>query len=155
MRLIRSQRFKLNAIVNKLDEHFHSNLCVGFRAALFECFRSWLGEVLGIELEATVDISCAKYEYTGKFWYTIWQSLSFLFFSHILSSRLDVLLCHDDELEGRRVAFILYLVPPWQRSDGGTLDLYSTDGEFPILVHLRMCLSQNHSILFVSFFNFF
>lgn len=40
---------------------------------------------------------------------------------------LDVLLCHDDELEGRRVAFILYLVPPWQSSDGGTLDLYSTD----------------------------
>uniref|UniRef100_A0A3Q2CGW9 2-oxoglutarate and iron-dependent oxygenase domain containing 1 n=1 Tax=Cyprinodon variegatus TaxID=28743 RepID=A0A3Q2CGW9_CYPVA len=65
-------------------------------------FRSWLGDVLGVELEPTVDISCAKYEYT-------------------------VLLCHDDELEGRRVAFILYLVPPWQSSDGGTLDLYSTD----------------------------
>ncbi|XP_033896237.3 prolyl 3-hydroxylase OGFOD1 isoform X2 [Acipenser ruthenus] len=56
-----------------------------------------------VELENTVDISCAKYEYT------------------------DVLLCHDDELEGRRIAFILYLVPPWDRSDGGTLDLYSTD----------------------------
>uniref|UniRef100_A0A3Q3WT08 Uncharacterized protein n=1 Tax=Mola mola TaxID=94237 RepID=A0A3Q3WT08_MOLML len=57
----------------------------GLRAALFGRFRSWLGEVLGVELEPTVDISCAKYEYT------------------------DVLLCHDDELEGRRVAFILYL----------------------------------------------
>lgn len=43
---------------------------------------------------------------------------------------LDVLLCHDDELEGRRIAFILYLVPPWQSSDGGTLDLYATDSEF-------------------------
>ena len=42
---------------------------------------------------------------------------------------VDVLLCHDDELEGRRVAFILYLVPPWESSDGGTLDLYSTDSE--------------------------
>ncbi|MEQ2192254.1 hypothetical protein XENOCAPTIV_009151, partial [Xenoophorus captivus] len=41
-----------------------------------------------------------------------------------------VLLCHDDELEGRRVAFILYLVPPWQSSDGGTLDLYSTDSRY-------------------------
>lgn len=40
----------------------------------------------------------------------------------------DVLLCHDDELEGRRVAFILYLVPPWDVNDGGTLDLFSTDG---------------------------
>lgn len=48
-------------------------------------------------------------------------------------SFLDVLLCHDDELEGRRVAFILYLVSPWQSSDGGTLDLYSTNSELPIL----------------------
>lgn len=52
--------------------------------------------------------------------------LSSLFF-------VDVLLCHDDELEGRRVAFILYLVPPWQSSDGGTLDLYTTDSECPTL----------------------
>uniref|UniRef100_A0A674CGI7 2-oxoglutarate and iron-dependent oxygenase domain containing 1 n=1 Tax=Salmo trutta TaxID=8032 RepID=A0A674CGI7_SALTR len=78
----------------------------GLRAALFGLFRSWLGEVLGVELEPTVDISCAKYQYT------------------------DVLLCHDDELEGRRVAFILYLVPPWESSDGGTLDLFSTDGKY-------------------------
>lgn len=53
-------------------------------------------------------------------------------FSYCLSVFfLDVLLCHDDELEGRRVAFILYLVPPWQSSDGGTLDLYTTDSECP------------------------
>ena len=32
----------------------------------------------------------------------------------------DVLLCHDDELEGRRIAFILYLVPEWSEEDGGT-----------------------------------
>lgn len=41
----------------------------------------------------------------------------------------DALLCHDDELEGRRIAFILYLVPPWDSSLGGTLDLYSVDGK--------------------------
>lgn len=34
--------------------------------ALFQRFRSWLGEVLGVELEPTVDISCAKYEHTGE-----------------------------------------------------------------------------------------
>ncbi|ETE59203.1 2-oxoglutarate and iron-dependent oxygenase domain-containing protein 1, partial [Ophiophagus hannah] len=39
----------------------------------------------------------------------------------------DTLLCHDDELEGRRIAFILYLVPPWEKQDGGTLDLFCTD----------------------------
>ncbi|KAM9861217.1 prolyl 3-hydroxylase OGFOD1 [Aulostomus maculatus] len=78
----------------------------GLRSVLFGRFRFWLGEVLGVELEPTVDISCARYEYT------------------------DVLLCHDDELEGRRIAFILYLVPPWQSGDGGSLDLYTTDSDF-------------------------
>uniref|UniRef100_A0A8C3JBI9 2-oxoglutarate and iron dependent oxygenase domain containing 1 n=1 Tax=Calidris pygmaea TaxID=425635 RepID=A0A8C3JBI9_9CHAR len=76
------------------------------RHALCEEFRGWLSAVTQIELEPTIDLSCAKYEYT------------------------DVLLCHDDELEGRRIAFILYLVPPWERSDGGTLDLYSSDEHF-------------------------
>ena len=37
----------------------------------------------------------------------------------------DHLLCHDDELEGRRVAFILYLAPNWTQEDGGSLDLFS------------------------------
>uniref|UniRef100_A0A1A7XPX2 Prolyl 3-hydroxylase OGFOD1 n=1 Tax=Iconisemion striatum TaxID=60296 RepID=A0A1A7XPX2_9TELE len=97
----------------------------GLRAALFERFRSWLGEVLGVQLEPTVDISCAKYEYT------------------------DILLCHDDELEGRRVAFILYLVPPWQRSDGGTLDLYTTDSNFqPQSIVKSLVPSGNTLVLF-------
>ncbi|KAM9410289.1 prolyl 3-hydroxylase OGFOD1 [Pholidichthys leucotaenia] len=97
----------------------------GLRAALFGSFRSWLGEVLGVELEPTVDISCAQYEYT------------------------DVLLCHDDELEGRRVAFILYLVPPWQSGDGGTLDLYSTDSNFqPESIVKSLVPSWNTLVLF-------
>ncbi|XP_010743447.3 prolyl 3-hydroxylase OGFOD1 [Larimichthys crocea] len=97
----------------------------GLRAALFGPFRSWLGGVLGVELEPTVDISCARYEYT------------------------DVLLCHDDELEGRRVAFILYLVPPWQSSDGGTLDLYSTDSNFqPQSIVKSIVPSSNTLVLF-------
>lgn len=41
-------------------------LVSGFRAALFGRFRCWLGEVLGVQLESTVDISCARYEYTGE-----------------------------------------------------------------------------------------
>uniref|UniRef100_A0A8I6ANI0 2-oxoglutarate and iron-dependent oxygenase domain containing 1 n=1 Tax=Rattus norvegicus TaxID=10116 RepID=A0A8I6ANI0_RAT len=73
------------------------------RTLMFEDFRAWLSKVSGIDLEATVDMSCAKYEFT------------------------DALLCHDDELEGRRIAFILYLVPSWDRDLGGTLDLYDTD----------------------------
>ncbi|XP_061566613.1 prolyl 3-hydroxylase OGFOD1 [Cololabis saira] len=97
----------------------------GLRAALFGHFRSWLGEVFGVKLEPTVDISCAKYEYT------------------------DVLLCHDDELEGRRIAFILYLVPPWQSSDGGTLDLYTTDSNFqPQSIVKSLVPSWNTLVLF-------
>lgn len=31
----------------------------------------------------------------------------------------STLLCHDDELEGRRIAYILYLVPKdWKEEDG-------------------------------------
>ncbi|CDQ61910.1 unnamed protein product [Oncorhynchus mykiss] len=94
-------------------------------AGLFGWFRSWLGEVLGVELKPTVDISCAKYQYT------------------------DVLLCHDDELEGRRVAFILYFVPPWESSDGGTLDLFSADDHFqPHSVVKSLVPSWNTLVLF-------
>uniref|UniRef100_A0A8C5C6H3 Prolyl 3-hydroxylase OGFOD1 n=1 Tax=Gadus morhua TaxID=8049 RepID=A0A8C5C6H3_GADMO len=97
----------------------------GLRAALFGRFRCWLGDVLGVELEPTVDISCAKYQYT------------------------DILLCHDDELEGRRVAFILYLVPPWQSSDGGTLDLYATDSHLqPKHIVKSLVPSWNTLVLF-------
>ncbi len=103
---------------------------------LFGEFRVWLSEVLQVDLEVTVDISCAKYEHTGKpsdhfstnhkemlcSWCTLMGLLS------LAALCADILLCHDDELEGRRVAFILYLVPPWEVKDGGTLDLFSTDG---------------------------
>ena len=43
---------------------------------------------------------------------------------------LDVLLCHDDELEGRRIAYILYLVDEnWEKSDGGCLDLFKVNSD--------------------------
>lgn len=76
-------------------------------------------------------------------------------FSYCLSVLfLDVLLCHDDELEGRRVAFILYLVPPWQSSDGGTLNLYTTDSECPTVfacVRARVCVFSYTTEVCISF----
>ncbi|XP_013787947.1 prolyl 3-hydroxylase OGFOD1-like isoform X2 [Limulus polyphemus] len=63
----------------------------------------WVKEVTDIPLNNSINIFCSKYQYT------------------------DVLLCHDDELEERRIAYILYLVPPWTKSDGGTLDLFNSD----------------------------
>jgi len=42
----------------------------------------------------------------------------------------DHLTCHDDQLEGRRVAYILYLTPEnWRKSDGGCLELFSRDAK--------------------------
>ncbi|KAL4838377.1 hypothetical protein H8958_011631 [Nasalis larvatus] len=78
----------------------------GSRKILFEDFWSWLSGISKIYWEPTTDVSCAKYEFT------------------------DALLCHDDELEGRWITFILYLVLSWDRSLGGTPDLYDTDEHF-------------------------
>jgi len=38
----------------------------------------------------------------------------------------DCLLCHDDELEGRCLAYVYYLTPDWTAEDGGTLDLFDS-----------------------------
>ncbi|XP_067853520.1 prolyl 3-hydroxylase OGFOD1 [Heptranchias perlo] len=95
-------KFKQSDDLRKRKEYHISAL----RKVLFEDFRTWLSDIAGVKLETTVDLSCAKYEYT------------------------DVLLCHDDELEGRKIAFILYLVPEWGTSNGGTLDLYDSDEHY-------------------------
>ena len=74
------------------------------REFLFTTFRKWLKEVMDVELHDTVDMSAAKFQQT------------------------DVLLCHDDELDTRRIAFIYYLVPEtWNEADGGALDIFDTD----------------------------
>ena len=45
-----------------------------------------------------------------------------LIMSFVCCLHVDVLLCHDDELEGRRIAYIFYLVPPdWEADDGGMI----------------------------------
>ncbi|XP_067935762.1 prolyl 3-hydroxylase OGFOD1-like isoform X2 [Watersipora subatra] len=68
--------------------------------------KDWLSQLLDVQLSDKIDLFSAQYKYT------------------------DTLLCHDDELEGRRVAFIYYLVPEnWEAADGGALDLFSTDAE--------------------------
>ena len=69
-------------------------------------FVSWMSTITGISLNDTVDISSAVYDDTSY------------------------LLCHDDDLSGRRIAFIIYLVPPiWSASMGGTLDLYAAEAD--------------------------
>eukprot|EP00118_Oscarella_pearsei_P013781 m.113866 g.113866 ORF g.113866 m.113866 type:complete len:446 (+) comp37467_c0_seq2:320-1657(+) len=71
-----------------------------------EC-HSWLTEVTGIQLTEQISATFSKYNH------------------------LDTLLCHDDELEGRCIAFILYLVPDWCDEDGGLLGLFNTTDGHP------------------------
>ena len=99
--------------------HFHqsadlkaaaSPLLSRLRSELYgERFRQLLEAVTAIPvagLSASVSMSCAVYGDTHR------------------------LLCHDDELQGRRIAYILYLVPQdWSERDGGQLDLYSSRQE--------------------------
>jgi Rps23 Pro-64 3,4-dihydroxylase Tpa1-like proline 4-hydroxylase len=73
------------------------------RKLFYDKFRAWMSDVTGIAFTSRVDLSSSKYEYT------------------------DVLLCHDDELDTRRIAFVLYLSPSWNKEDGGLLDLFDTD----------------------------
>uniref|UniRef100_A0ABI0P0H6 Prolyl 3-hydroxylase OGFOD1 n=1 Tax=Bos taurus TaxID=9913 RepID=A0ABI0P0H6_BOVIN len=146
-----------------LKKRREPHICA-LRKILFEHFRSWISDISKIDLESTIDMSCAKYEFSG---WTGWISLQsrgtrgqianihwiiekarefqknvyFCFIDYakafdcvdhkkLKNSERDALLCHDDELEGRRIAFILYLVPPWDASLGGTLDLFSVDEHF-------------------------
>ncbi|TRY89508.1 hypothetical protein DNTS_016075 [Danionella cerebrum] len=67
---------------------------------------------------------------------------------HHISQIRYVLLCHDDELEGRRVAFILYLVPLWEMNDGGTLDLFSTDEHCQPVSVVKSLLPRWNSLVF-------
>jgi len=75
------------------------------RTKLLQQMRTWIMECLELELDAgSLDLFCAKYRHT------------------------DTLLCHDDELEERKVAFILYLTEDaWSEADGGMLELFDTD----------------------------
>ena len=80
-------------------------VCAGVCRKMFqEEVSDWMQEVTGITLNSKVAMTCSRYDYT------------------------DVLLCHDDELDTRRIAFILYLVPPWKEEDGGALHLFDMDG---------------------------
>lgn len=70
-------------------------------------FLVYMEEITGIKLkEDSIDISASLYQNT------------------------DYLLPHDDQLEGRKIAFMLYL-STFEARDGGKLVLYKTKGTIP------------------------
>jgi len=62
--------------------------------------REFFSSVCDVKLNNTVDMSASQYRYG------------------------DTLLCHDDRLKGRKVAYIIYLVEDWEEEDGGALQLF-------------------------------
>lgn len=63
-------------------------------------------------------------------------------------SSLDFLLCHDDELDSRRIAFILYL-NSWKSEWGGNLELFSaTESVHPSKVVKSICPDFNKFAFF-------
>ncbi|XP_053126921.1 prolyl 3-hydroxylase OGFOD1 isoform X2 [Hemicordylus capensis] len=56
-------KFKQSDDLKKREEPHIAAL----RKVLFEEFRGWLSDVAQVQLEATIDLSCAKYEYTDQF----------------------------------------------------------------------------------------
>lgn len=63
-------------------------------------------------------------------------------------SDTDYLLCHDDNLSDRRIAFVLYLSKNWTMEDGGTLDLFDTDDNGLPRNVVRSIIPEYNSLLF-------
>jgi len=94
------------------------------RSLLLDQIKPWISQVTKIQMGDTVDMFCAQYTHT------------------------DTLLCHDDELEGRRVAFILYLTEEWFEEDGGLLELFNTDSDGNPKDVVQKLVPQNNSFAF-------
>ena len=99
----------LSSVKSKAIRRFRDEILYGEIRGLIE-------NLTGIELSTKIDVTSSRYDYT------------------------DYLLCHDDDIHddqmenGRRIAFIYYLVPSeWNDSDGGLLDLFKLTRNFDFL----------------------
>lgn len=95
---------------------------------LYEAFQtdvcSWMSSNTKIELNNKISMSSSCYYDT------------------------DYLLCHDDNLGDRRIAFILYLSKNWTAEDGGTLDLFDTDDNGLPRKIVRSLVPEYNSLVF-------
>lgn len=90
-------------------------------------FREVLANATGVhDLTSKVDLTCSIYSHTQH------------------------LLCHDDKLSSRRLAFILYLVDDsWSEKCGGTLDLFTVNkNKEPNGIFKRLVPKRNRLIVF-------
>ncbi|OQV21115.1 putative Prolyl 3-hydroxylase OGFOD1 [Hypsibius exemplaris] len=92
--------------------------------------RPWVATITNTELKEELDIRGAKYTYT------------------------DHLVCHDDRLTTRKIAYVYYLTDPsWSEEDGGTLDLFESscvnDVVVPGAIEKSILPTRNSMVLFV------
>lgn len=95
---------------------------------LYQSFKrdlaSWMERNTNIKLNETISMSSARYYET------------------------DYLLCHDDNMSDRRIAYILYLSKGWTEEDGGTLDLFDMDEHGAPLKVVRSLIPEYNSLVF-------
>ncbi|MBI2669142.1 2OG-Fe(II) oxygenase [Candidatus Woesearchaeota archaeon] len=112
-----SQTADLVCSNNKTIQQFRSFLCS-------EEFISYLQNIAGKKLKSnSLDISGTLYTDT------------------------DFLLPHDDQLEGRAIAYIYYL-STLKNGDGGTLNFYNTEKNMPTSIAKNLVPRQNTFIFF-------
>jgi len=84
----------------------------------------WMKRNTNIKLNGKVSMSSARYYNT------------------------DHLLCHDDNMVDRRIAYILYLTDDWSEEDGGTLDLFDTDEKGSPRQVVKSLIPEYNSLVF-------
>lgn len=85
---------------------------------------SWMKRNTNVELNENVSMSSARYYDT------------------------DHLLCHDDNMDDRRIAYIFYLTNDWSEEDGGALDLFDTDEEGSPRKTVKSLIPEYNSFVF-------
>lgn len=85
---------------------------------------SWMERNTDIKLNKTISMSSARYYET------------------------DYLLCHDDNMGDRRIAYILYLSKGWTEEDGGALELFDTDENGSPNKVVRSLIPEYNSLIF-------
>jgi len=103
------------------------NMSGNYIPTLYKSFQStltpWMEHNTNIKLDKQISMSCSSYRDT------------------------DYLLCHDDNMGDRRIAYILYLSENWTEQDGGTLDLFDTNHGAPDKI-VKSLIPEYNSLVF-------
>ncbi len=60
----------------------------------------------------------------------------------------DYLLCHDDKLEGRKIAYVYYLSRDFKKEDGGTFVLFDSENGMPWIAREKHIPIWNSLLIF-------